>query len=132
MPEALYTNIVLSSGPCPVCAEASGKEMTLKEWAASKYGTPGSKKRYCCLRGNNCHCILAPVAALAQFPAIGEKVMLRGDFDTDIPAIIEIMPGETMLEMLLKKYEAKVGKIPTQVWYMSIKEAIEFLTKALK
>jgi hypothetical protein len=121
-------NVVLSSNPCPSCAEANGKIMTITEWKKSKWGLPGSMKRLC---KKFCHCILVPVNMVAQLPAIGERVKLRGDEGSDIRPVVELSPNELYLKELMDDYNAKIGKLPPEIYDMPLLDVIPFLEKLL-
>ncbi len=112
----LLQNIVLSRNPCPICLDAADQEpMTLEEWAESEWGLPGSSTRYC---EDDCHCVLMPVALMDEFPAISERVHLRGEEGTDIRAIVEIGPAEAGLKEIMDKWNEDLGKIPEQFYHI--------------
>lgn len=125
----LLMNIVLSSNPCPSCVEANRKSMTKTAWTKSKWGLPGSGKRYC---KSNCHCILVPVDLLDQLPEIGKKVKLRGDEDTDIRKIVDIHPNEEELKELMDEYNETIGVLPKEIYEMPLNEVIPYLKELLK
>ena len=126
-----YTNINLSSNPCPVCKEANGKSMTLEEWKKSPYGLTDSKKRYCNLKGYRCHCIMVPTEMLPELPEIGKRVKLRSDEDSDIRSIVDFHPNEQTLKELMDEYNATIGKLPKEIYDMPIDEIIPYLKKLL-
>lgn len=129
----LLKNVILSSNPCPSCKEAAEQPpMTKTAWRESKWGLPDSKKRYCNLKGFNCHCILVPVDWMKDLPDIGGKVPLRGDPDTDIRAIIEIGPNERELANLMDEYNATIGKLPEEIYEMPLEDVSPYLRKLLK
>jgi hypothetical protein len=126
-----YTNIILSSNPCPVCLEAEGKVMTLPEWRKSRYGLPNSKKRYCNLKKFSCHCLMLEVGLVDQFPRIGKGVKLRSDPDTDIKAVVDIHPNEKVLMELMDEYNATKGRLPDEFYEIPLEQCIPFLRKLL-
>jgi len=126
-----YTNVILSSNPCPVCLEAEGKFMTLAQWKKSKYGLPNSKKRYCNLKKQSCHCLMMPENMLDKFPRIGKGEKLRGDKDTDIKAVVDIHPNEQVLKDLMDEYNAKFGRLPDEFYEIPLDQCIPFLRKLL-
>jgi len=121
-------NIVLSSNPCPTCVKARGKVMTKTLWRRSEYGLPGSNKRIC---KANCHCILVPVPLLDELPAIGKRIKLRGDPETDIGKTVDIHPNEERLKNLMDEYNETVGVLPTEVYEMPLDDVIPYLEKLL-
>ena len=130
---AKLKNIILSSNPCPICIDAARQPpMTKTEWRNSRWGLTDSKKRYCNLKAHNCHCILVPIQLIDELPAKGKQILLRGDKDSDIRSIIEIGPRENRLKNLMDKYNAKIGKLPPEIYDMPIAEIIPYLQKLLK
>ena len=130
---AKLKNIILSSNPCPICIDAARQSPMIKtKWRNSRWGMTDSKKRYCNLHGHNCHCILVPTQLISELPAKGKKVLLRGDKDSDIRPIIEIGPRENQLKNLMDKYNAKIGKLPPEIYDMPIDEIAPYLQKLLK
>jgi len=123
------TNITLSSNVCPKCVEARGKSMTLAAWKASIWGLPGSSGRYC---EDDCHCILVPDGKLKDFPDIGKGIKLRGDKDSGIRKIVEIGPGETKLKQYMELWNAKIGRLPKEIYTMQIVDIVPLLEKGLK
>ena len=82
---AKLKNIILSSNPCPICIDAARQlPMTKTDWRNSRWGLTDSKKRYCNLKANSCHCILVPIQLISELPPKGKKVLLRGDKKTDM------------------------------------------------
>lgn len=126
-----YTNVVLSSHPCPICQDARGKSMTLEQWKKSPYGLTDSKKRYCNLKGHFCHCVLVPENVLPELPEIGKRVKLRGDEGTDIRAIVEIHPNEAILQKLMDEYNAEIGRLPDEFYELPIEQCIPYLRRKL-
>lgn len=126
-------NLILSSNPCPVCREAANQPpMTKSAWKESPWGLPDSKKRYCNLHGFNCHCLMVPVEMIADLPAKGKKILLRGDKDTDIRSIVEITPRENRLKELMEEYNETVGKLPSEIYTMPLEEIADFLEDLLR
>ena len=126
-----YTNIVLSSNPCPICIRANGKTMTLAKWKVSPYGLTDSKKRYCNIKTASCHCILVPEDMVSLLPDIGKKIKLRGDKVTDIKHIVDIHPNEMALEELMNRYIEEIGTLPPEIYEMAIGEIAPYLIKLL-
>lgn len=122
------TNVVLSSHPCPVCVEANGKTMTMTQWRKSKYGVPGSNKRYC---KKYCHCILVLEEMIPKLPQMGKNIMLRGDDGSDIKPVTEIFPNEMELAALMDEYNATIGKLPDEIYDMPLLDVIPYLRKLL-
>lgn len=122
-------NVILSSNPCPTCIEARGKVMTITAWRRSKFGLPGSNKRYC---KANCHCILVPVDLIDQLPAIGKKAKLRGDDLTDIKKTVDIHPNEERLKELMDEYNMRIGKLPEEIYEMPLDDVIPYLENLLR
>ena len=130
---AKLKNVILSSNPCPSCKEAAMQlPMTKSSWKISKWGMTDSKKRYCNLKANNCHCILVPHEMLDELPAMGKKTNLRGDPDSDIRGIIEIGPNEERLKNLMDEYNMTVGKLPDEIYDMPLDEIADYLDDLLK
>jgi hypothetical protein len=125
------TNVVLSHNPCPDCVACNGKSMTFEEWEDSEWGLPGSSGRVC---EDDCHCVLVPNESLADLPAIGEKVKLRGDEDTDIRKIVDIGPNEENLKFLMDKWKELTGgrKLPPEIYKMSFKDIEKYLLKMIE
>jgi len=129
MPPEAYTNVVLSSNPCPDCRRANGKTMTMPEWKKSEYGIPGSDKRIC---DGNCHCVLVPEELMEEFPEIDKKSKLRGDIDTDIGKTVDIYPNELRLKRLMDKYNRQIGKLPPEIYDMPLDKIADYLDDLLK
>lgn len=122
-------NVVLSSNPCPTCAKANRKSMTKTEWRRSEYGLPGSNKRYC---KQYCHCILVPKSMIEELPAIGKKIKLRGDPESDVAKIVDIHPNEERLKELMDEYNERIGVLPPEIYEMPLEDVIPYLEDALK
>lgn len=129
MPPEAYTNVVLSSNPCPDCKRANGVTMTMAEWKKSEYGIPGSDKRIC---DGNCHCVLVPEELMDEFPEIDKRTKLRGDIDTDIGKTVDIYPNETRLQELMDQYNATIGKLPPEIYDMPLEKIADYLDDLLK
>lgn len=123
-----YTNVVLSSNPCPDCVKANGVTMTMKDWKNSEFGIPGSDKRVC---DGHCHCILVPVEMMKELPAIDKRVKLRGDEITDIGKTVDIYPNEIRLKELMDEYNLKIGKLPSEIYEMPLDKVIPYLEELL-
>lgn len=128
MAETLYSNLIASTNPCPMCIEASEQApMTLDEWRESEWGLPGSSGRYC---EDDCHCILVPEELLPAFPALAEDgAKLRGEPGSDIRAVIDIGPNEERLKTLMETFNRKIGKLPKDIYSMPVDEVIALLEK---
>lgn len=123
----LLQNILLSSQPCPICVDAAAQEpMTLTEWAASEWGLPGTSARYC---DELCHCILVPVEVMAEFPALNERVSLRGEEGTEIRAVVELAPSEEGLKEIMDLWNATLGRLPQEIYRMPVLEIEAYLRK---
>ena len=127
-----YTNIVLSSNPCPICIGANGKTMTLAKWKVSPYGLTDSKKRYCNIKTVGCHCILVPKEMVDLLPDVGKRIKLRGDEVTDIKPIVYIHPNEEQLKNLMERYNFEVGTLPAEIYDMPLNKIIPYLRGLLK
>jgi len=119
-----YTNVVLSSNPCPDCIRANGMTMTMTGWKTSVFGIPGSDKRVC---DGHCHCVLVPIDMMKELPAIDKKVKLRGDDITDIGKTVDIYPNEILLKELMDEYNMRIGKLPPEIYEMPLNKVIPFL-----
>lgn len=125
--DELLRNVVLSSNPCPICVDAAEQEpMTLKEWAASEWGLPGSSARYC---EDDCHCLLIPEAVLPEFPAISEKAKLRGEEGSAIRATVELAPSEQGLKGIMDQWNENIGKLPPEIYKMDLYKVEAYLRK---
>jgi len=130
---AKLKNIILSSNPCPSCVAAARQPpMTKTDWKISPWGLTDSKKRYCNLKANSCHCILVPPELIEELPDLGKKIKLRGDPDSDIRGIVEIGPNEDRLKDLMDQYNATIGKLPEEIYDMPIQDVVPYLEKLLK
>jgi len=126
-------NIILSSNPCPSCKDAARQPpMTKSNWKISPWGLTDSKKRYCNLKANNCHCILVPPELIEELPDLGKKIKLRGDPETDIRKIVDVGPNEDRLKNLMDQYNATIGKLPDEIYDMPIQDVGPYLEKLLK
>jgi hypothetical protein len=125
------TNVVLSHNPCPDCVACNAKSMTFEEWESSEWGLPGSSGRVC---EDDCHCVLVPNEALADLPAIGDKVKLRGDEDADIRKIVDIGPRELSLKELMERYyELTSGKkLPKEIYTMPFEKILSYLKQKIE
>lgn len=127
MAEVKLINVILSSNPCPKCVEAShSKPKTLKEWKMSEWGLPGSSGRYC---KSYCHCILAPVDVIDEFPNIKKKVEEQKDIT--MKAIVDIYPNEEELKALMDEWNATRGKLPPEIYEMDLEDVIDYLKKLM-
>lgn len=122
----LLQNIVLSHNPCPICVDANGRTMTLEEWVDSEWGLPGSDARYC---SDDCHCVLVPVEVVSDFPAISDKVSLRGEEGTEIRAIVELSPSEEGLKDIMDAWNRDIGRLPQEIYRMPVMEIEAYLRK---
>lgn len=123
----LLKNIILSSNPCPVCIAAADQEpMTLDQWAESEWGLPGSSARYC---EDACHCALIPEGVLDEFPAINERVKLRGEEGTEIRAVVKLSPSEDGLKDIMDAWNRDLGRLPQEIYRMPAKEIEAYLRK---
>ncbi|MCK5127914.1 MAG: hypothetical protein KAR42_16775 [candidate division Zixibacteria bacterium] len=130
---AKLKNIILSSNPCPICVDAARQPpMTKSNWKISPFGLTDSKKRYCNLKANSCHCILVPPELIEELPELGKKIKLRGDPDSDIRKIVDIGPNEERLKNLMDQYNATIGKLPDEIYDMPLDEVTPYLEKLLK
>ena len=121
-------NVILSSNPCPICIDAARQPpMTKTEWRNSRWGLTDSKKRYCNLKANSCHCILVPPQMMELLPDIGERIPLRGDRRKDIRNLIEIGPNEMELKNLMDEYNLTIGKLPDEIYDMPLEEVAGYL-----
>jgi len=128
--EGELTNVVLSHAPCPDCVSANGKSLTYSGWEESQWGLPGSDGRIC---GSSCHCVLVPNEALPDLPAIGEKVKLRGDEDTDIRKVVEIGPNEQAIKDLMDTWNSLTDgrKLPPEIYKMPFDKIMAYLKKRI-
>ena len=126
MAEQLLQNVVLSRNPCPICLDANGRVMTYKQWAASKWGLPGSSARYC---EDDCHCILVPKELVGEFPAINKQVRLRGEEGSEIKTIVDLSPAEEGLKEIMDLWNATLGKLPQEIYDMDVLEVEAYLRK---
>lgn len=125
----LLQNVVLSLNPCPICVDAGEQEpMTFEEWASSEWGLPGSGGRYCL---DKCHCVLLPPAIIDQFPALNEKVHLRGEEGTEILAVVDIYPGEMGLKDIKEKWMATRGRLPKEIYDMALEDIGPYLLRLM-
>jgi len=125
---AKLKNIILSSNPCPICIDAARQlPMVKTKWRNSRWGLTDSKKRYCNLKANSCHCILVPPQMMDLLPDVGERIPLRGDRRSDIRGIIEIGPNELELQLLMDEYNFTVGTLPSEIYDMPLEEVAEYL-----
>ncbi|MCK4760214.1 MAG: hypothetical protein KAT69_09190 [Candidatus Aminicenantes bacterium] len=130
---AKLKNIILSSNPCPICVDAARQPpMTKTNWRNSRWGLTDSKKRYCNLKANSCHCILVPPELIEELPDLGKKIKLRGDPDSDIRKIVDIGPNEDHLKNLMDEYNARIGKLPSEIYDMPLDDIAPFLEGELK
>lgn len=123
-----YTNVVLSSNPCPDCKRANGMTMTMPEWKTSVFGIPGSDKRVC---DGHCHCVFVPEDMMKEFPEIDKRTLLRGDELTDIGKTVDIYPNELRLKELMDEYNFRIGKLPPEIYDMPLNEVADYLAKLL-
>jgi hypothetical protein len=129
MAEMRLMNVILSTNPCPKCKEASASEpMTLKEWKRSEWGLPGSGGRYC---KSNCHCVLVPTELLPELPNIMKRIRDEEAKETKPRAIVDIYPNELLLKELMDEYNARFGKLPQEIYRMSLEDVISYLKKLL-
>jgi len=127
--EVKYTNLVLSSSPCPRCIEAADLEpMTADEWRDSEYGLPGSDGRFC---SENCHCLLVPNDIdVSDIEPLFGKEKLRGEEDTDIRKVVEFGSAELELKELMDLWNARHGKLPAEIYKLPVGKVADYL-KAL-
>jgi hypothetical protein len=123
----LLRNVALSSNICPTCLDAAQQEpMTYEEWANSEWGLPGSDARYC---AEACHCVLMPDDIIDQFPAINDKVKLRGDEGSDIRGSVELAPSEHSLKEIMDQWNEEIGTLPKEIYGMPVGEVEAYLRK---
>ena len=129
MAEETLINVILSMNPCPKCKEAAqSRPMAMGEWRKSEWGVPGSGLRYC---KSNCHCALLPVGLLQELPNIAKKVREAARRDIELKAIVEIYPNELVLKELMDEYNARLGKLPEEIYTMPLEDVIAYLKKLL-
>jgi hypothetical protein len=127
--DKIFVNVLLSHNPCPDCVACNGLEMTLAEWEASEWGLPTSSGRVC---EDDCHCLLVDTGMLADLPAIGDQINLRGDPETDIRKIVDIGPNEESLKSLMEEwYNLGNQKIPPEIYDMPYDEIEAYMKKLL-
>ena len=130
---AKLKNVILSSNPCPICIDAARQPPMIKTlWRNSRWGLTDSKKRYCNLKANSCHCILVPPGLIEELPDLGKKIKLRGDPDSDIRKIVDIGPNENELKELMDEYNARIGKLPSEIYDMPLDDITPFLEEELR
>ena len=122
----LLQNVVLSRNPCPICADANGRRMTLEEWAESEWGLPGSSARYC---EDDCHCILIPAAVLPEFPAVSKQAKLRGETASEIRATVDLAPSEEGLKDIMDRWNEEIGQLPPEIYSMDVSKVEAYLRK---
>lgn len=126
----LLQNVILSSGPCPICEDAANQDpMTYDDWASSEWGLPGTSARYC---DSNCHCLLVPVDAIGELPEISKLVKLRGEEGTEIGSVVDISPSEQGLKEVMEEWNAMGMQLPSEIYSMDVMKVEAYLRNLIR